>query len=329
MPRPGSQADLLAQFNELVPQAQALGIRVQARTSGHFSRSAMTQRLAALRASIAQFNAPSTFGTERTFGCEFEFHMPRGMVRAHLAQVLTQAGIPTRLAPYHDKTVSTTQWKLTTDGSLGNYTTGSELVTPKLSGRAGFELVQKALKTLTDAGCRVNKECGFHVHVGVKADGLYAGEQVGFFKNLLRLYRKFEPVIDSILALSRRGSANRWCATTRFSDNAVYGATSMDQIRAAYAPNDYAKYKKVNLCTYWRQGTVEFRHHQGTLNPLTATKWIGLVLRIVETASKKTENEIASATADLGNLLTLVGAEEGDRTFFTDRQTRLSQGARA
>ena len=327
MPRRPTQGQILAEFNALVPRAQELGLRVRTRAEWRGGRTAIQARLDALRASIAQFQSPSIGGTERTFGCEFEFHMPRGMVRAHLAQVLTQAGIPTRLAPYHDKSVSTTQWKLTTDGSLGNYTTGSELVSPKLSGPAGFELVQKALKTLTDAGCRVNRECGFHVHVGVKADGLYAGEQVGFFKNLLKLYRKFEPAIDSILAMSRRGSANRWCGPTTYSESQLDRATTVADLQSqSFALN---KYRKVNFATYWRQGTVEFRHHQGTLNPLTATKWISLVLRIVEAASKKTEADIASSIANLEGLLALVEAEEGDRTFFTDRRDRLARGGRA
>ena len=146
MPRQPTQGQILAIYNELVPRAQALGIRARTRAEWRGGRAAIQAKLDALRALMAQYDTPASLsvgGIDRTFGCEFEFHMPRGMTRSELARILTNAGITTRVTSYNEKSV-TSYWKLTTDGSLGNYTTGSELVSPKLSGAHGFELVQKA-----------------------------------------------------------------------------------------------------------------------------------------------------------------------------------------
>jgi len=326
MPRQPTQGQILAEFNALVPRAQELGLRVRTRAEWRGGRAAIQARLDELRRSIAQFAAPSLVGDEnRFFGCEFEFHMPRGMDRHTLAARLTAAGIPARVTRYDDKSVSAS-WKVTTDGSLGNYSTGTELVSPKLAGPTGFEAVRKALKTLTDLGCKINRQCGFHVHVGVRQDGTYRGEQLGFFKNLAHLYRKFEPALDSIVAVSRRGRSNTWCGPVEFSDRDVEHAASIDEIgRMGFARN---KYRKVNFATYWRQGTIEFRHHQGTLNALTATKWISLILRIVEAASKKSLGDITSLPDDLASLLSLVGADE-DLTYFSGRVTTLATGRAA
>ena len=325
MPRQPTQGEILAQFNALVPRARELGIRARTRAEWRGGRPAIQAKLDELRASIAQFVTPSIDGVERTFGCEFEFHMPRGMTRDQLSRLLKDAGIDNRVTSWSDKSISS-WWKITTDGSLGNYATGTELVSPKLSGARGIELVQKALRVLISARCRVNRECGFHVHVGVKADEAigYAGERLGFFKNVLHLYRKFEPVIDSILAPSRRGRANRWCGPTHFSDADLDRATTVSDLRNHSFATD--KYKKVNFVTYWRQGTVEFRHHQGTINPLTAAKWIGFVLRVVETCSKKSQQEIAEAPANLGTLLSLIEADDNETAFFQARHHHFANG---
>jgi len=318
MPRQPTQGEILAQFNALVPRARELGIRARTRAEWRGGRPAIQAKLDELRASIAQFVTPSIDGVERTFGCEFEFHMPRGMTRDQLSRLLKDAGIDNRVTSWSDKSISS-WWKITTDGSLGNYATGTELVSPKLSGARGIELVQRALRVLISARCRVNRECGFHVHVGARGHGIQ------FFRNILHMYKKFEPVIDRVLTPSRR--SNSYCATVRFDDRRLEAANTIDDLRND--PHLRSRFRKLNLDSYWRHGTVEFRQHQGTIEAEKATMWVRIALRMTAAALSKSKEDLEASEVSLAGFLKLVEAEASEAeylhhraAFFAHREAR-------
>jgi hypothetical protein len=323
-----TRLDMLAEFNALVPRAQELGIRVRPRATWSGDTAGIQAKLESLRNSMAQFVIVPTEGLQRTFGCEFEFYH-RGLTREELARRLNEAGIATRICRYDFKD-AVPYWKLTTDGSLADYNHGSELVAPVFAGASGIEQIQKALRVLMANGCRVNKKCGFHVHIGVRADEArmpgYVGENIGFFKNLLRLYKRFEPVIDGLLAPTRRGPYANYCGGLFFRDEDIDRITSIADLRNHSVARD--KFKKVNLLTYWRQGTIEFRHHQGTVDPNKAAKWISFLLRMVDAASKKSAEEITYPVPTLDSLLELIGLEANEAGYFRARHAHFAAGGR-
>lgn len=325
MPRLNRGLELTTQYNSLVPQAQSLGIRVRPRVNMHGNRGRIAAMVEDLRNQIAQYNIPvSISGNARTFGTEFEFYLPRTLTRTALARILTDSGIPTEAEGYNHN--ARNWWKLVTDNSLQNYVSGAELVSPILSGESGIEQVRKALRILISAGCRVNRRCGFHVHVGVKADqarGL-SGEGLPFFKNLLKLYRRYDAVLDLILPASRRGNSNHWCRPVSFNEEHLENSQSISELTSDHYLRD--KYRKVNLETYRRQGTVEFRQHQGTLDPLKADMWIRFILRMVEAASKKTEADLLSSETTLDKLMELVDLEQSEKNFFKGRAAHFACG---
>lgn len=239
-----------------------------------------------------------------SFGLEFECYLPEGATAAQLASAVNARIGPTHSCQAQNYNHSRTSvWKIVTDGSLGDWQRGVELVSPVLRGQAGIEIAMKALRALSDFGCTVNKKCGFHVHVGA-ADARGPGEMdypIAFMRNLIRLYSAFEPAIDSIMPPSRRGSANTYCRSiTAVSAAALNAATSFAQLTRVAAPGssgDGARFYKVNLVAYNRHKTVEFRQHSGTLDEAKARYWIIMCLRMVAAARNGASIIPGSSTA--------------------------------
>lgn len=223
---------------------------------------------------------------ELTFGIELEVILPRtncGDVGRHaLADHFALVGLEARSELYNHN--NRPHWKITTDGSIGH--DNAEVVSPILRGEAGFEQVRQACATLESFGCRVDRRCGFHVHVGVAA----FAEQVGFFKELVRTYSKFEPIIDTLVARSRRAQNNSYCGSVEFTDR-VDSARNITEVLQAFGGN---RFVKLNLHAYRAHETVEFRQHQGTTNATKVENWVRLCLRMVQHAAKNDEMSRAS-----------------------------------
>jgi hypothetical protein len=210
------------------------------------------------------------------FGVELECFLPEGGTQQQAAAAVAQRlGAPCNVQAYGHSVPS--NWKVVTDGSLGDYVRGVEFVSPILRGEDGLAQVEKVCRALTDFGCTVNKKCGFHVHVGVGAP------ELRFFKNLVRLYAMYEPVLDSVLPPSRRASTNAFCRSmTSALPAAIEAATSLNSLMMAIG--NAGRYYKLNLAAYARHRTVEFRQHSGTLDAVKARNWTVLCLRMVAKA---------------------------------------------
>lgn len=226
---------------------------------------------------------------ELTFGVELEVILPSTNNgedgRDAIAAALVAAGIPAK----HERLthIGRPWWKVTTDSTIGY--ANAEIVSPSrgdrlLKGDAGFADVNTVVDVLTTFGCRVNRNCGLHVHVGARD---YFAQQIGFFKEIARTFAKFEPVLDTLVAPSRRGSSNPMCMPFRYNDR-IERATSVNEIIEIYGGGD-RHYTKLNLGAYVRHGTVEFRQHQGTINAQKIENWVKLCLRMVQHSARNTE----------------------------------------
>lgn len=218
-----------------------------------------------------------------TFGVELEVIMPaasngeRG--RNTLAERIVTAGVECAHEAYNHRTRP--HWKIVTDGSIGY--ANAEVVSPILRGQDGFEQIRKVCLALEAHGCRVDRTTGFHVHVGARDR---FSEQIGFFKELVKTYAKYEPVIDQLVSRSRRANNSSWCRPPVYND-AVERATTVDRVMSQANPN--GRYSKLNLHSYNVHGTVEFRQHQGTTNAQKIENWVKLCLRMVAHAARNTE----------------------------------------
>jgi hypothetical protein len=214
-----------------------------------------------------------------TFGAEFEVLLPRGLDRhSGAAAVARASGLTVNSGTIGG---STANWKVVSDLSVSGNGHGLEFVSPILKGEDGLNQVRKITAALTAIGATINQTCGLHVHVGVR------NEPIDFFKNLIKLYSKFEDAIDTIMPQSRRANAARYCRSVKLiNPAAIDAARSKEELaQALYRASgaDGAKYHKVNLVPHGKP-TVEFRHHAGTVDGEKAVNWIVTCLRLVAAA---------------------------------------------
>lgn len=335
------------EWNSLVPAARARGLNVSEWMLPPETRAYGLHRLEWLRAQLAvataltEVVAPSgddaPFSTF-TFGVELECFAPIGSSHSRIAQQLTTAGIPCRAEGLSHNVNAA--WKVVPDGSLRDYRRGLEVVSPSgvdvlRGGQAGFAQAQQVCQVLTRERCTVRHVTGFHVHVGA------ATESVDFFKNVVRIYSRFEPAIDSIMAPSRRGRYSGG----GFSNGLVINHPKLDAaatvaevamacgqshgeglsgVALVNAVRSFTRYCKVNLQSYWWHGkTVEFRQHQGTTDAVKVVNWVKLLLRLCDRARRPLTPEDLAVEPSLDNLLTLIAASTEERGFFYSRRNQL------
>ena len=94
---------------------------------------------------------------DRAFGVEIELI---GITRAHAIRVLRMVGCDIREEDYNHVTRS--WWKIVPDNSVRD---GFEVVSPILQAQRGLADITTVVTALDDAGGRVDRRCGLHVHL--------------------------------------------------------------------------------------------------------------------------------------------------------------------
>lgn len=314
---------LQAEWNSLVPAARSRSIprvRLINDQGGLLEtisyRRAKVQWLRSMLGSSADLDA-------LTFGVELEHIMPAGMTGDRLCQLLRDAGIVCYPEEYNHR--PSNSWKLVTDGSLGNYSHGRELVSPPLRSEAGFDQVRRACAVLKNAGCKVSKKCGLHVHVGART------ESVDFFKNVVHLYQSAETAIDSFMAPSRRGNSASFARPICIYLSRMASASTIDQVAQAIgqtpgarSARDSDRYCKINLKAWWQHGTIEFRQHQGTVEAQKVENWVRLILRMCLTSRQGPKT-----AATVEELMTAVDCAQAEKDYFAARVRFFQPDVRA
>lgn len=214
------------------------------------------------------------FNEARQFGVEVEFF---GVNWQTVVASLRRNGIEAAYESYNHETRR--HWKIVTDQSVTSTNTGLgkglELVSPPLQGREGLAELKKVLTVLAATGAKVDRTCGIHVHHHA------AGLAVENFKTLYGIYYKFETWIDSMVAPSRRGNKNVYCkGISGYLMKEVQGASTLDDLKRILAD----RYIKLNFCSYFRHGTIEFRHHGGSVDAEKIANWVVFTQSMVERA---------------------------------------------
>lgn len=268
--------------------------------------------------------ATQKFNQDRKFGVEIEMF---GVSPSKIVQALSAAGISVYYQGYTHEVMNS--WKIVPDGSLsGNYAV--ELVSPPLKGAAGLTEVETVMAVLVAAGGRVNNSCGFHVHHD--SNDLTADAARG----VLKLYAKFEAVIDNLVAPSRRN--NTFCRSLRtgvegtnqieWIDSRLEG-NSTQEVAYKFSGNSYhrneTRYRKVNLNCFFTYGTIEFRQHQGTLNGKKAVAWIIFTQRFIERGLQSKIRSTETAKLTLGELFRalMMCAHHTDDAFLNQARQYL------
>jgi len=253
-------------------------------------------------------------------GVEIEFF---GCTKEEVARALRAKGVAANVEGYNHNTP--TCWKITTDASVTTSGTdamnGNEIVSPILYGDAGLDELEVVMETLVECGAKVDKTCGVHIHHDVND---YSVEN---FKSLYNFMYEYKNVIDAMMPKSRRQSATEgYCRAISSSEIAeINEATTVYSMDNAIG----TRYKTLNIKSFVKYGTIEFRQHSGTVESEKVVNWAILTHLIVNYAK---ENKVNIHTGSRGTLqksmetmfakLNINGSNVGD--YVTKRIQTLS-----
>lgn len=187
------------------------------------------------------------------------------------------------------------------DGSLPN---GGEVVFPPLSFKAEstWQISSEVNDIIIRLGGRVTKQCGHHVHVGLKPITMDAEEfntksiakfkqnkyfqdsndaiQFEIIKDICFRYAKHQATINSFLSPSRRDS--RYCRNMADRVARIENCTNLFQLQNVCG----GKFNAINISHLESngggKGTIEFRQHQGTFNNTKLKNFVEFIVTLVD-----------------------------------------------
>ncbi len=191
-----------------------------------------------------------------------------------------------------------------------------EIVLPPLSVcDFSFDYIKKVCLALDGIGCRINRQCGLHVHISnaqalrtnptdLSSRSIQYTERTGRFiggseffgdpidavavKDIMTRYANAQPIINSMFPSSR--TSNRYCNVMR--TNRLDTARTIEQLRDATT----GKFSVINL-NHWRNGTIEFRQASGTIEADKIINWVLFLINLVHhTIENRIENGQSSET---------------------------------
>lgn len=230
------------------------------------------------------------------YGVELE-----GNIRSknELAEKMREAGIRYRITGYSHE-MGNRLWKIGTDSSVRSNEgyEAVEVTSPKLFGAEGFEEIRKILGFWNEIGGEVNSSCGFHVHVDLSYN--FNLDEV---KRLTLVWCKIEPIVYWLVAPSRR--VNNYAKFLLRNLEEIGSLLASDSI-----PSGIERYRALNLQAFYRHKTVEFRVHQGTINPGKVIYWVIFCLKLIEKTKQGLSWKDFSETPSVEEVLDKLGIVE-------------------
>ena len=184
---------------------------------------------------------------------------------------------------------------------------GVELCMAPAQGRLFIAEVTDLCAILRKSGAYVDKRCGTHIHVDTR-DHNYED-----LKKLVLLYAKIEPAIIRSQPFTRIMADKSHCypcgekyvkdlaqgmfpkETKKKLIENIYDGKFGDKPPRGKRGNNReiaARYNGFNIHSHFVRGTVEFRHHTGTIRPDKIIKWANICAGVVESAYRMSEHEI-------------------------------------
>lgn len=245
--------------------------------------------------------------SNRKFGVELEFcNAPHPEVVVwHLRQLgleaydTIDAGVVPRGRQY-------SYWEIKNDYSITGPGFRYEIASPILKGISGLAEVRQVCRILQKLGCQTNTSCGLHVHVSDKHLSVQA------LLSLFLRYAENEKLIDSWIHKTRRRDRNHSCTSLKNTHKEVKALLQCPEERKHLLRNHY---ELLSVISDWRErkihfsdyGTIEFRHHHGTLDPTEVSNWAQFAVNFVEVSADLAEGtrRATKRTRDTGPLLGL------------------------
>lgn len=266
--------------------AEAAVMRYVAWLQGNPSTGTRRSRRSLATAAIVTFT--------RSFGVELEFQGIRLSTAA--AAVATVVGYQPAITGYHQSgTPDFTRWHVERDGSVTSARgIGGEVVSPVLNGSAGIAEMRLVMKALAATGARVTVKCGMHVHVNALD---LTGEQIS---RLIAVYVDRQAAMNELVSPSRRThgyGGNGYCRPVSESEKIAWGEQFKQDGQSTRPRAE--RYRTVNVTSFTRTGTIEFRQHQGTMNASKAAAWVEMLLSMVNAVLAAQDETLPTTAPEL------------------------------
>ncbi|KAF7868619.1 hypothetical protein EAF04_005150 [Stromatinia cepivora] len=261
-------------------------------------------------------------------------------IYAHIKRTLSSIGLPTEPGKAHSNFA---MWEITSDGSIERPKPPRRGNKKRIVRTPAYYYTEDALTDISDFCkimrknylVTVNASCGLHVHIGYGLSGF----ELPHLRRLGALIEAFEPQIDSIHPAHRIDGRNSHCTSFRrgtyyqwqFREDhsrdpriletiaTVLSCSTRDQFRAFVGSegpsgafgfvggNSSWNFERMGTETKpkveWVQDTIEFRGHEGTLDPDVVSNWTRLLVGLVRYTREPNMFEF-------GNLLQRVTGEK-------------------
>lgn len=232
----------------------------------------------------------------RKIGCEYEMTVPlvgtgSGRdVQETLARVLTANGLRAIARGYdHSLLPRNVDVAVEYDTSVQGESRYAgviwypvEVKTRILRGVDDWEqIVPKTLEICRYMGARVNASCGHHLHFAF--DEIQDDPRV--VRSLWNVTHRFQDVLLGLTAPSRRQST--YCRALPPTSKLLHGANSIRTLKRILGRFD--RYYLLNLTHLFDDAPrMEWRLHQGTLDPVKARYWLRFLLQFTQHAVNRT-----------------------------------------
>jgi len=180
-------------------------------------------------------------------------------------------------------------WRIVSDTSISDGDYGAEYVmTNPHNGDRLLSKVENIVDFIFRTGGYVDDSCGLHIHI----NGLDMGLRE--MKNCLAIGKSMETWIYDMLPPSRKSShysqplpefdVKRLMSISTYSEFVEFWYHTISNTQITTRKYNESRYRGLNVHSRFVNGTIEFRHHHGTLNFMSIEKWIKLCMAVVETS---------------------------------------------
>jgi hypothetical protein len=209
-------------------------------------------------------------------------------------------------------------WNCKPDGTQG---VDAEAISPILNDESLNESITAA-RALLRAGATVNRQTGYHVHLGADHYGTD-----GIATLVLNWYSNIE-TISTLVAPSRLN--NRFCRSDLTESTLESWAESIRNGNINNNPTNWNRYLSLNLDSYRKHGTVEFRLHHGTLNGKKIQAWAQFCQAMAEYSAtgllitSETDNRLNNCANLLDRLAAATELTSDTAAYLKQRSIELS-----
>lgn len=220
--------------------------------------------------------------TARNFGVEIEAYNTFGFGPERVHKILKKNKFD--------------RWNVEDDASLEDSEGGFEIQTPILKyNKNSIKALRRVCRVLKTYSAFTNYSCGLHVHIA--SDALSNEDKY----NVVKRYARFEKILDRFMTANRRDDENSCCNSLLDIMQEARDDTREDRADRYYGEEPLRpfqermvdrvidriegdKYLKVHGSSL---GTLEFRHHHGTVDEDEIAMWVTFLHAFIDASIVK------------------------------------------